>query len=70
MIIHSIVPYEIIFGQQQEESKQTKYISVNNCLLEVTLMEGDTYKINRIISANLAAYLSPDMQPGSIIRYR
>lgn len=36
MIIHSIIPHEIIFAQQREEAVTTQYITVKGELLEVT----------------------------------
>ncbi|WP_157910207.1 YlzJ-like family protein [Petroclostridium xylanilyticum] len=69
MIIHSIIPHEIIFAQQREEAVTTQYIIVKGELLEVTPLSSNQYRVNRIISTCLKPYLEPQFQPGAIIEY-
>ncbi|NLI61714.1 MAG: ribonuclease [Clostridiales bacterium] len=69
MIIYSIVPREMIFPQDESESRgQAKIIELNNIKVEAKLIEGEVYEIQRIYSANIRDYLKPELQPGTRIR--
>ncbi|NLY43615.1 MAG: hypothetical protein GX066_06550 [Clostridiaceae bacterium] len=67
MIIHSIVPQDIIFSQQKQEDWGAEYIPFKGGLLEVTRTANNKYVINRIHSTCLDTYLDPRFQPGRII---
>jgi len=70
LIIHSIIPNEIIFAEQNTGITERQNIIYKGNILEVTCLEEDRYRIDRIISGSLNSYLDPDMQPGNIIRYK
>ena len=63
MIMHTIVPAQILFSSEQSQDIQSKCISHNGVILDVTTGEEGGYKINRIISTDLKAYLNPALQP-------
>lgn len=69
MIIHSIIPMEVIFGENKEasagEMKEVEYMGEK---VMVTPLPDKGYVINRLISTSLKAYLNPDLQPGKIVR--
>ena len=67
MIIHSVIPQDIIFGQQKQEDWEVQYIPFKGGLLEVTRTANNQYSINRIHSTSLDTYLDPRLQPGMII---
>lgn len=69
MIIHSIVPYELIFANENTDEKQPEYISYHGAVLEVSPISGNQYKVNRIISARLGMFLDPQIQPGMVIEH-
>ena len=68
MIIYSIVPYDVIFSQEQENYEGRKYVNYKGELLEVSTAGGNSYKIDRIISTNPKAYLDIEIQPGTHIK--
>lgn len=70
MILHSIIPDEIIYGNQDEpfmEKKQTEITYLGE-KVEVFSFDDKSYVITRIISTSPKAYLNPKLQPGSVIR--
>ncbi|MDK2798522.1 MAG: YlzJ-like protein [Clostridiales bacterium] len=69
MIIHSIIPYEVIFSEQSENNKKTKYITYKEAILEVSPISAHGYKVNRVISTCLNSYLDSEIEPGAIIKY-
>ena len=68
MIIHSIVPLEVIFQNNfSVDIPKTSYVRYMGELVEA-VSDGDAgYTINRIISTSPKAYLNPELQPGSKI---
>ena len=67
MILHSIVPAEIVFMSKNDcETKvfETEYLGEKLLIEKV----GDSsYKIIRIISTYPKTYLNPKLQPGNIL---
>jgi hypothetical protein len=68
MIMHSIIPNEIIFSNV-EKSSDYKYFEMEYLGERVQVIAGidNKYVINRIISTSPKAYLNPNLQPGVII---
>lgn len=67
MILHTIVPSDIIF-YKEEEYGENKIIQYGECMVEVHSEESGEYSITRIISSNPNDYLRSEIQPGVIIK--
>lgn len=69
MIIHSIIPIDEIFKNNEEEfSVKTKIIEINGVKLEVCWIKEDIYELQRIHSTSPQDYLNPELQPGIKIK--
>ncbi|AEV68052.1 YlzJ-like family protein [Acetivibrio clariflavus] len=68
MLLHSIIPTELVFGNYYN-TEDFNYIELEyeGEKIEVIPLSGSTYKINRVISTSLKAYLNPKLMPGNII---
>ncbi|MFS0643441.1 YlzJ-like family protein [Siminovitchia sp. 179-K 8D1 HS] len=66
MIIHSIVPHELIFPVNEEDFSSQKQCLWNGIPL-IVQQEGDQYKVVRIMSSNLGDFLRSEIQPGSYV---
>ena len=66
MIIHSVVPIDIILAGH-EQIVAPDEIEYAGIIMHVERLSGGQAKIVRLISADPAHYLLPDLQPGSII---
>lgn len=68
MILYSIIPVDIVFGNNnpQDEARffETRYMGE---MVQVQQMEDNSYKIMKLISTCPKSYLNPDLQPGRII---
>ena len=65
MIIHSIVPIDIIFQNNcMENRKEAIYLRYMGELVEAISDGNEGYLVNRIISTSPAAFLNPELQPG------
>ncbi|MGE4282208.1 MAG: YlzJ-like family protein [Clostridia bacterium] len=69
MLIYSIIPNEVIFSNQDDQYEKTQNITYKGQTLEVTQLAANQYRVNRIISTNIKAYLDPQLQPGTILEY-
>lgn len=69
MIIHSIVPDEIIFAGI-EDILAPEEMLVNGLLMQVERMSNNEVKLIRIISPELEPYLIDTYMPGQIIRFQ
>jgi hypothetical protein len=69
MIIHSIVPLDVIFSSDTQED-HNEVIDYGQIKLEVRKIENKDYEVVRIISTNPEDYLKADLQPGSILKAR
>lgn len=69
MIIHSIVPDEIIFAGI-EDILAPEEMLVNGLLMQVERMSNNEVKVIRIISPELEPYLIDTYMPGQIIRFQ
>ena len=66
MIIHSIVPHELIFPQSDQEFSSQMSLTREGIPMIVE-QSGNMYKVIRIMSSNPADYLRDDFTPGSFI---
>lgn len=68
MILYTIVPTEIIFGNIGENSGN-KFIEIEYMGEKVIVSpnENDGFVINRVISTSPQAYLNAKLQPGTTI---
>jgi hypothetical protein len=69
LIIHSIIPIEVIFEESvSQEIPKTKFINYKGALVEVIETDPDNYTVSRVISTSLASYLDSELQPGNVIK--
>lgn len=68
MIHYSIIPAEIVFGNN-DGSDLGKFLEIEyqGERVQVLPLTNNRYEVNRIISTSPKAFLNPDLQPGSII---
>lgn len=66
MIIHSIVPHEMIFPANDSTFSEQKHL-IRNGIPMLVEPNGNQYKVIRIMSSNPADYLRDDLCPGSYI---
>jgi hypothetical protein len=67
VILYSIVPPEIVFGNMDSSNSTLKEIYYQGEKILVMPIENNKYKIDRVISTSPQAFLDPKLQPGSII---
>ncbi|GIN70413.1 hypothetical protein J14TS2_08880 [Bacillus sp. J14TS2] len=66
MIIHTIVPLELIFQGSEQEFADQQMITRNGIPLLVE-QDDKMYKVVRIMSSNPDDYLRNDLYPGALI---
>ncbi|MEK3886917.1 YlzJ-like family protein [Bacillus sp. FSL K6-3431] len=66
MILHTIIPAELIFPEKQENFSKQITLTRNGVPMIVE-QSGHMYKIVRIMSSDPADYLNGDLHPGTII---
>ncbi|MBO0993061.1 YlzJ-like family protein [Bacillus sp. SD088] len=66
MIIHTIVPLELIFQGSEQEFAGQQMITRNGIPLLVE-QDDKMYKVVRIMSSNPDDYLRSDLYPGALI---
>jgi len=71
MILYSIIPAEVVFGNSYN-NQEFNFIEIEyeGEKIEVTPMPGNSYKINRVISTSPKSFLNPRLMPGNIIESR
>jgi hypothetical protein len=67
MIIHSIVPMDVIFNNMEDCNGKPLEIEYMGEKIEVMPLSNNQYKISRLLSTSPKAYLNPLFQPGNII---
>ena len=68
MIIHSIVPIEVIFQNMPEElTRRPVTMQYMGEMVEVVPNGNMGYTIARVLSTSPKAYLNPELQPGKEI---
>ena len=67
MIIHSIVPIDVIFKIDATDI-HNEILDYKNIQIEVRSIDKQSYEIVRIISTDPNDYLKPELQPGSVIK--
>lgn len=69
MIIHSIIPLEVIFNES-DKCTAAKYMEMEYLgeKVQVASLQNNEYRIERILSTSPKAYLNPKLQPGTIIQ--
>jgi hypothetical protein len=75
MILYSIIPAEIVFGDyfwqdQNGGAKRSKSIEIDYFgeRVEVSPLTNDQYMIKRLISTSPKAFLDPRFKPGTVIK--
>lgn len=66
MIIHSIVPHELIFPVNEKDLSSQRQCMWNGIPL-IVQQEGEQFKVVRVMSSNLEDFLRPEIQPGSYV---
>lgn len=69
MMLYSIVPLEIVFGNSDGGS-QVKYMEAEYLgeKVLVSKLENDDYMIARLLSTNPRSYLNQKLEPGSVVK--
>lgn len=68
VILYSIIPVDVVFGSDNfQEEYNFIEVEYEGEKLEVTPLQGSTYRVNRLISTSPKTYLNPKLMPGSII---
>lgn len=69
MILYTVMPDELIFGNRPEDNKNGNLKEVDYMGEKVQVMQtgGNRYVINRLISTSPKAYLNPKLQPGAVV---
>lgn len=68
MILYTVVPYEIIFNNNDNnDMKASMEIEYLNEKVVVTPVSNNCYRIERLISTSPKAYLNPGLMPGELI---
>ncbi|HHX17800.1 MAG TPA: hypothetical protein GX727_02945 [Clostridium sp.] len=69
MILYSIVPVEIVFGNFSNQIKENEYVELEYLGEKIIAipLSNNRYKIDRIISTSPKVYLNPNLAPGTII---
>lgn len=71
MIIHSIVPIDLIFNNSENgDTGKTLEIEYLGETVQVSPLTNNQYVISRLISTSPKAYLNPKLQPGSVVYLR
>lgn len=69
MILYTIVPLEVVFGKQQQNTDFRRFeMDYLGRRVEVIVDESGRYRISRVISTSPNAYLDPRLQPGMVIK--
>ncbi|KUP07165.1 ribonuclease [Bacillus coahuilensis m2-6] len=66
MILHTVVPYELIFPTESSRFLSQKMVTYNGIPLLVQ-EDQQGYRIVRIMSSNPMDYMSQDMCPGEYL---
>lgn len=70
MILYSIMPVEVVFGEQyNNDNDNYKFVEIEyeGEKVVVSPLSNNTYRINRVISTSPKVYLNPKLMPGGII---
>lgn len=69
MILYSIIPLEIVFGNTDGSSginyKEAEYLGEK---VLVSKLENDDYMITRLLSTNPKSFLNQKLQPGIVVK--
>lgn len=69
MILHTIVPQELIFQSSVEQSgEMAEMIFYDGIPLVVESVDGSSYRINKILSTDPNHFLRADIVPGQVIQ--
>ncbi|HOJ09035.1 MAG TPA: YlzJ-like family protein [Clostridiales bacterium] len=67
MILYSIIPLDVVFGNNNEKFGELFEIEYMGEKVQVYSSTEDEYVINRVISTSPKAFLRAELQPGSFI---
>jgi hypothetical protein len=71
MIIHSIIPMEVIFaGTEQQQTYNYVEVSVGGISMQVERVGVNQAKIVRLLSCRPDDFINPALTPGTIIYYQ
>jgi hypothetical protein len=69
MTLWSIVPTEMILSDM-DDLPVYEEVTCNNMKLLVEKIGSTQFKINRLLTTDPQDYLRPEMQPGTILKYK
>lgn len=67
MVLYTPLVEQDIFPS--EEENQTKFVSYEGRMVQVSSLQSGQYRIEQLISTNPTDYLNESYLPGTIIRY-
>jgi hypothetical protein len=67
MIFHSVIPLEIVMGNNDTQNNNFIEMQYMGEMVQATPIENNRYVIARLISTSPKAYLNPKLQPGTVI---
>jgi len=68
VILYTIVPYNVIFGSNNDIYSELFEIEYLGEKIQVYSLQDNEYIISRIVSTSPKAFLKPELQPGTIIK--
>jgi hypothetical protein len=69
MILHTLIPAELIFQEGQFPQTRDKFVVYNGIPLIVEVMNETDLQVKQILSTNPNHYLQTDIYPGARISY-
>jgi hypothetical protein len=70
MIIHSIIPMEVIFTGMEQQTYDYVEVTVGGISMQVEILGVNQAKIVRLLSCRPDDFINPAYTPGTIIYYQ
>lgn len=67
MILHTILPQELIFGAEMTERKEEYLLSVNGVPVLCEPVNNFEMRVTKILSTNPNHYLQANLYPGALL---
>jgi hypothetical protein len=69
MILHSVIPNEVIFEGMEQFNPQYEVIELQGISMQVERISNNEARIVRLYSVNPQDFLNPELSPGALITY-
>lgn len=66
-MIYSIVPFDQLIFNTEDNKQERMEVNINGEQVMLLKNDNNTYTIERLISTNPKAYLTPELMPGTMI---